>query len=160
MIALQSTLCPEIPEVVNNADYQNKMYMLRRIDEILRVGKIDECYIEMAINHWLNNRNEKDPPRDQDLRQFAKTSQWGFRAMLLKSLMGYRYRELSIQLAQCPLYRWFCRMDMFGPIKSPGKSSLQEWAQRLPVEQIQQIMDQITTQAVGPCNPLELKKPN
>jgi len=157
MIALQSTLCPELPDVINNIDYQNQMAILRRIDEILRVGKIDECYIEMTINHWLNSREQNQEPRAQDFNQFTKTSQWGFRAMLLKSLMGYRYRELSVQLAQCPLYRWFCRMEMFGPIKSPGKSSLQEWAQRLPVDQMQLIIDHITATAAAPCNPLELK---
>ena len=156
-ISLQSSLCPELPEVVNNVDYQNKLAILQRIDQILRVGKIDECYIEMATNHWLNTRDGGPEPRAQDIRHFAKTSQYGFRAMLIKSLMGYRYRELSVLLAECPLYRWFCRMEMFGPIKSPGKSSLQEWAQRLPVDQMQLIINHITATAAAPCNPLELK---
>lgn len=157
MVALQSTLCPELPDVINNVDYQNKLAILRRIDQILRVGKIDECYIEMAINHWLSTRDQGPEPRAQDFKHFAITSQYGFRAMLIKSLMGYRYRELSVQLAQCPVYRWFCHMEMFGPIKSPGKSSLQEWAHRLPVDQMQRIIDHITATAAAPCNPLELK---
>jgi len=157
MIALQTTLCPDLPQVINNIDYQNKHALLQRIDDILASGKIDECYIDSAMTRWLEQRDSKSKPRAQDYIQYAKTSQWGFRAMLLKSLLGYSYRELSVQLAQCPLYRWFCRMEVFGPIKSPGKSSLQDWALRLPIESMQNIIDQITAQSLEPGNPLELK---
>lgn len=96
--------------------------------------------------------------RGQDLRKYQQTSLWRFRATILKSLFGYGYRELSVQLAQCPLYRWFCRMERIGgPITGPGKSSLQEWAQRLPVEKMQQVIDQVTLTACQEQNPLELK---
>lgn len=156
-IALQPSFCPELPEVINNIDYQNQLTFLRRIDEILRKGNIDDCYIEMCLQHWLDSRSDEQEPRDQDFKHFAQTSQWGFRATLLKSLMGYGYRELSVQLAQCPLFRWFCRMELFGPLKAAGKSSLQEWAQRLPIDQMQIIIDRVTEFASKPCNPLELK---
>ena len=46
-------------------------------------------------------------------------------------------------------------MEVFGPIKSPGKSSLQDWALRLPVELMQSMIDQITAQSLEPGNPLE-----
>lgn len=120
-------------------------------DEIIHVGGPGASRIGNIGGGVLGTTIGKLP------KQPAITSQYGFRAMLIKSLMGYRYRELSVQLTQCPVYRWFCRVEMFGPIKSPGKSSLQEWAHQLPVDQLQRIIDHITATTAAPRNPLELK---
>jgi hypothetical protein len=43
--------------------------------------------------------------------------------------------DRSIRLAECPLYRWFCRIENFGPIRVPSKSTLQDLGQWLPEEE-------------------------
>jgi hypothetical protein len=48
-------------------------------------------------------------------------------------------------------------MEVFAPIKSLGKSSLQGWALRLTIESMQNIIYQINAQSFEPSNPLKLK---
>ncbi len=43
-------------------------------------------------------------------------------------------------LARTPLYRWFCVCPDFEVVRVPGKSTLQNYAQWLPEEEMQKVL--------------------
>jgi hypothetical protein len=58
---------------------------------------------------------------------------------VLKHLLGIDYRGMSVRLAQCELFRWFCHLPSFEKVRVPGKSTLQTygtWLERGAIESV------------------------
>jgi hypothetical protein len=72
------------------------------------------------------------------------------------SLLGEDYRGMSRRLAECPLFRWFCQIETLGPIRVPGKSTLQEYAQWLPENELREIVGTLLQAAHNGESALEL----
>lgn len=57
--------------------------------------------------------------------------------------LGGSYRELSKMIAMSPLYRWFCHCEDFEQIQVPGKSALADYATWLPLEDLEEVHEQL-----------------
>ena len=47
----QPHLSPNIPQVINNKDYQEYRSLLEQIDEILVRGKVEEEFVDLCLEH-------------------------------------------------------------------------------------------------------------
>jgi len=164
ILPYQLNLSPALPVVLGNKDYLDSEQLLHRINEMLCIGNIDSLFIRLCFEKWQSELSEskKKELSGTTIANFNEESSKAIRTVILKSLLGFSFRELSRQLAQCPLYRWFCGMETLGPIRVPGKSVLQEYANRLPAEMMETVITQVillASEADGPkaVNPLYLK---
>ena len=150
ILSYQLKLSPALPVVTGNIDYQNFEQFLFRIDEMLRVGKIDDLVIRLCYEHWISelSESEKQEQSGADISRFNEASYKAFRSTLLKSFVGLGYRGMSIQLAQSPLHRWFCGIETLGQIHVPAKSSLHY---RSVPSVISHTHDQPSSADVGMC---------
>lgn len=81
--------------------------------------------------------SEKEP-----VRQSAR-SEKALRCTVLKNILGEDYREMSVRLAQCGLFRWFCKLPELETVRVPGKSTLQEYANWLPHEEMGKVLGRL-----------------
>ena len=72
------------------------------------------------------------PLKAGELAGQSERSERALRCTVLKNTLGEDYRGVSVRLAQCELFRWFCRLPELEAVRVPGKSTLQEYANWLP----------------------------
>jgi hypothetical protein len=83
------------------------------------------------------------PVSQGDLVRQSERSEKALRCTVLKNLLGEDYRETSVRLAQCRLFRWFCKLPELEVVRVPGKSTLQEYANWLPHEEMGKVLAQL-----------------
>ena len=93
------------------------------MDEILRLSGIEEQFVQASLIKWLGDRDSSQVSAQAMTWQIER-SQRALRCMLLLSYLNLSYREMSVRLAECPLYQWFCALDRMDEIKVPSKSEL------------------------------------
>jgi len=130
ILEFQRFLRPALPVILGNVDYQQHESFVRRVDEILITGGVEETFVRLCLECWDKQHEcEGEGSRKHKAR---KTYQGHcFRALrceLLRTFLRADYREFSVLLAQCPLYQWFCGLDQMGAVRVPGKSLLQEYS--------------------------------
>lgn len=147
ILPFQPTLCPALPVVLGNADYQEFEERLRRIDQLLIASGVEKSLVEQCLARY-----------DQQFRAAttkarARHQRHSYRALrcnVLRGLLGEDYRGLSRRLAECPLFRWFCGLEELAAVRVPGKSTLQDYAHWLPAETMRPIIEQLILAAQQP----------
>ena len=148
-IALQESLRPVIPKVKGCKDYRQEQQLLERVNKVLVFSGVEQKYLEkrMAIFHReaesLAVAGKKPLNGPEAQIRHMKHSRRALRCTVLKGLVGGSYRELSKMLAMSPLYRWFCHCEDFEEIQVPGKSTLADYATWLPLEDMEEIHEQL-----------------
>lgn len=146
IISFQPRLRPALPEVLNNVDYQRSAEILRRIDTILIESGIEHDFVarcdRQLAEKGVGKRTEGWKARYQ--RQSAQA----LRCMILKVFFADSYRELSRRLADSELCRWFIHLPAEGAIRVPTKSTLQDYADRLPEEELRLVVDALLSSAM------------
>jgi len=167
ILPLQDGLRPVLPKVIGCVDYTNFENNLRIVDSILVAGKIESLFVRLSMEQFEAKAKEAGVEAGAKARQrHQKHSETALRCIILKNLLGGSYRDTSRRLAECSLFRWFCRIDEFEQVRVPGKSTLQDYAHWLPSEQMQRVLDAVTMAAaktdengvspIGLANELEL----
>jgi len=148
IVSFQPRLRPALPQVVNNVDYHRNADILRRIDSILIESGVEndfiarcDAQIEPAIL-----REAKPGWRAHFQRQSAQA----LRCMILKGFFQDSYRDLSTRIADSELCRWFLHLPQEGKIRVPSKSTLQDYADRLPEHELRQVIDTLLASAMTP----------
>jgi hypothetical protein len=80
-------------------------------------------------------------------RHCAK-SETALRCTVLKNFLGEDFRGMSVRLAQCQLFRWFCKLPELENVRVPGKSMLQEYAHWLEHEEMKKVL-RLLCEAMG-----------
>lgn len=164
ILPFQLPICPALPTVYGNVDYTEFSDQLHRIDEILRVSGVERLFVEMSLGRFYEGASEAGVP--PSIRAHLNHQKHSFRALrctMLMSLLGESYRGMSRRLAECPLFRWFCRMEGLAGVWVSGKSTLQEYANWLPPEVMRVVAEALLKaaheedQALGLANALELE---
>lgn len=83
------------------------------------------------------------PVSQGDLVRQSERSEKALRCTVLKNILGEDYRGMSVRLAQCELFRWFCKLPELEAVRVPGKSTLQEYASWLPHEEMGEVLAQL-----------------
>lgn len=168
ILPLQETLRPALPKVIGCVDYTNFETNLQIVDTILRESKIEALFVRLSLEGFLAKATEAGNQISAKAHErHQRQSERALRCTILKNLLSGSYREISRRLAECPLFRWFCRLGEFETIQVPGKSTLQDYAHWLPEEQMRQVLDAVTEAAtatdheghsvIGLANALELE---
>jgi len=126
-LQIQDTLRRAIPQVQGGKDYQDQERLLVRVDRVLPVSGVEREFVRLSLEA-LEARGEVTVNRAQ---RHAMHSERAIRCTVLKHLLGIDYREMSVRLAQCELFRWFCHLPSFEKVRVPGKSRLQTYGTRL-----------------------------
>jgi len=109
---------------------------LVRTDKILRESGVERLFVRLSLDRY---GKAKTASPGNLVRQSAR-SEKALRCTVLKNLLGEDFREMSVRLAQCELFRWFCRLPELETVRVPGKSSLQTYANWLPHEEMEKVL--------------------
>lgn len=149
IIPAQLSLRPVLPTIIGNRDYQLFEELLIRMDRILWLSHLQTGFCERWVAQWRTGLKQGDPSGKQEAQQ-AQIAGVAFRCILLRQLLNASYRQMSIRLAQCPLFQWFCGLDHLGGIKVPGKSSLQRFEEFLDADVVRQSVEELIGLAARP----------
>jgi hypothetical protein len=147
ILPFQPTLCPALPVVLGNADYQDFEERLRRIDQLLIASGVETSWVAQCLARYdqqFSTATTKARARHQ------RHSYRALRCNVLRGLLGEDYRGLSRRLAECPLFRWFCGLEELAAVRVPGKSTLQEYAHWLPADTLRPLVEQLILAAQQP----------
>jgi len=147
ILPFQPTLCPALPVVLGNGDYQAFADRLHRIDQLLIWSGVEKSFVEQCLACY----DQQFPAATTKAR--ARHQRHSYRALrcnVLRGLLGEDYRGMSRRLAECPLFRGFCGLEELAAVRVPGKSTLQDYAHWLPVETLRPIIEQLIRAAQQP----------
>ena len=108
-----------------------------RTDRILRLSGVERYFVELSLERL--EAEATGPVSRKDLVRHAERSERALRCTLLRHLLGEDYREMSVRLAQCELFQWFCKIPVFEVVKVPAKSTLHEYGQWLPHQEMEKV---------------------
>jgi hypothetical protein len=176
----QPHLSPDIPQVINNKDYQEYRSLLEQIDEIFVKGKIEEEFVDLCLEHKqdelaeLVKDQESEASRSEggssvklsprSINRLQKMARKALRCNIVRKLAGGSFRQFSDRLAESALLQWFCLIDQLAVIEPPTKSTLERFDKIVPDSMIQQVTDPATLKAMeagtsSEDQPLALEQP-
>lgn len=148
-LATQIPLRPVLPQVLNNIDYHRREQELRRMNDLLRLSGVERNFQAAWMGKWMEGRSESDVRAGQILKQEAR-SRRALRCVILMSMFGESYREMSVRLAECPLYQWFCELDHLGGIRVPSKSELGRFVETVDASVLREVNELLIAMAAKP----------
>jgi hypothetical protein len=136
-----------LPEVVGNLDYQLQRKLFERVDEILRLSKIDELLCQRLI--YECEKTFKNPIKNEidfHTKMFAH-AQVILRTTIARNILQMDYRDFAARLADSPLLQRFCLVDQQWNSKThvPSKSTLQGWETAIPKSIIDEMNGKLIT---------------
>ena len=153
--AYQPHLSPNIPQVINNKDYQEFRSVLEQIDAILVKGKLEEEFVKLCLKHKLQEltklakeqKSETLKAKDNTsvklrrrwLKLLQKMSRKALRCNIARKLVGGSFRKFSDRLADSALLQWFCLIDQLAAIQTPTKSTLDRFDKIVPDSTIEEL---------------------
>ena len=166
-LAQQLSFRPDLPVILNNADYRRQEEELKRIDQILRLSGIEKDFAQAWLFNWLEDREESQVSGEAMSKQLERARR-GLRCVILQSLLSLPYRAMSVRLAECALFRWFCALDRMDEIKVPSKSEVHRFTRMVDAQTLKELNQSVIAlaarpageadqQALGLKNEIELK---
>lgn len=140
-ILIQDHLRPALPTVLGCRDYQEQEQLLIRADRILRVSGVERLFVGLSLERY--QAATAGPVSPGDLIRQSERSEKALRCTVLKNILEEDYRGMSVRLAQCGLFRWFCKLPELEAVRVPGKSTLQEYANWLGHEEMGKVLGQL-----------------
>jgi hypothetical protein len=154
ILPFQPTLCPALPVVLGNGDYQAFEEQLRRIAQLLSLSGVEKSFVAQCLARY----DQQFPTATTKSRvRHQRHSYRALRCNVLRGLLGEDYRGLSRRLAECPLFRWFCGLEELAAVRVPGKSLLQDYAHWLPAETLRPMIEQLILAAHQPARAAALE---
>lgn len=156
-ITPQLALRPELSTVIGNIDYTRFAAELARIEELLVMSGVEREFIERsAIQFIARGVTAGTAVNNMLLGRYKARSVVALRSMILMGILGEDFRGMSCRLAECQLFRHFCGLECLGPIRVPSKSTLQEYSQWLPKEEMREVIGKLLRAAGEGKSALEL----
>lgn len=176
----QPHLSPNIPQVINNKDFQEFRSVLEQINTNLIKGKIEEDFVRLCVEHKqkelmeLTGGQDSESSKAEDstsvklsrrwMKRLQETARKALRCNIARKLTGGSFRKFSDRLADSNLLQWFCLIDRLAVITPPTRSTLDRYDKIGPDSIIQQVIDRTTIKAMEPGTssedqPLGLVKP-
>ena len=161
----QDELQPPVPTVLGSIDYRTWRQRLERIDEILRVSRVEEAFVRLCLKRRLAEWKQKaEQERRSDQRMcdgdqilFQRICSVALRATVARTLSGDSLRDFSARLADSSLLQWFCRLSRVGPVRIPGKSQLQLYQEMVRESELREVVNRLMEEAAEKDSALELE---
>jgi hypothetical protein len=150
IVTIQETLRPALPLVFGSKDYRDQEQLIERIDLVLKKSGIEQLFVRLSLKQYEARLAEaiitdKDRARAaQQSSRHAKRSEQVLRCNVLRSILGESFRGMSKRLAECQLFRQFCKLEELEMVRVPSKSTLQDYENWLPQEKMKQLLDALT----------------
>lgn len=140
MIAIQTELRPDIPNIYGAADYREFREILLHMDTALRAGVAEEL-----VNNWLE---KWEAAREGVVTPGRLALMWRYahyvlRCNVARHLMGLPFREFSVRLADSELLQWFCSISVWGQRKACSKSSLERYDKWFSAEDVERVTREV-----------------
>jgi hypothetical protein len=148
ILPFQPTLCPALPVVLGNGDYQDFEARLHRIDQLLLASGVEKSFVAQSLARF---DRQFPAAKTKSRARHQRHSYRALRCNVLRGLLGEDYRGMSRRLAECPLFRWFCGLEELAAVRVPGKSTLQDYAHWLPAETLRPLIEQLIRAAQQPA---------
>ena len=132
-ITYQLEMMPPLPTIFGPVDYRDFRENLEHIDRILVTKDLEMQFIADDLEHC---GIFSPTPKDIEKRQHM------LRCAILKAITGVDFRELSMRIADSPLFQWFAGYSRLSSITTPSKSTLQRYCQVFESWQVQRLIDQ------------------
>ncbi len=156
-ITPQLALRPGLSTVIGNIDYTRFSAELTRIDELLVMSGVEREFIERSAKQFIaRGVTAGTTGHNMLLGRYKARSVVALRSMILMGMLGEDFRGMSCRLAECQLFRHFCGLECLGPIRVPSKSTLQEYSQWLPKEEMREVIGKLLRAAGEGKSALEL----
>ena len=157
IIAFQPELCPALPVVVGNCDYQEFKTILLRIDELLHLSGLESDFVRLCLEEGERELAETAQlhgrrPRGSSpkvLARMAEHSVLALRCNLARTLIGGSYREFSRRLADSTLLQWFCGLSRLDVVRVPSKSTLDRYGKLVPEQVLREVIDRLNQAAAA-----------
>ena len=147
ILPFQPTLCPALPVILGNVDYQDFEFQLHRLDQLLIASGVEKSFVVQSLAYF-DRQFPAATPKSRARHQ--RHSYRALRCNVLRGLLGEDYRGMSRRLAECPLFRWFCGLEELAAVRVPGKSTLQDYAHWLPPDTLRPLIEQLILAAQQP----------
>ncbi len=130
IVAFQTELRPELPEINGSKDYREFRATLEDMDRILVKSGIEYRF----ISKHLEKLGLK--PNTGKYQFHCRTSRMALRYSILLALTNESYRELSRHVADSILFQWFTHTAALGKVKPVSKSSIERFEKMFEREEI------------------------
>lgn len=162
----QDELRPPVPTVLGSIDYRTWRQRLERIDEILRISRVEEAFVRLCLKRRLaewKQKAEQDGRPDQRMCEgdqvlLQRISSVALRTTVARTLTGASFRDFSARLADSPLLQWFCRLSRLDAVRVPGKSQLQLYQEMVSESELREVVNSLMDSAAEKDSPLELEE--
>jgi len=123
----------------------------------MRESGVDVLFLNLSRERFIKRCGEKGvEPSAKALARHQERSFHALRCTVLGNMTGRSLREQSMDLALSPLYRKFCGLECLGRVRAPGKSTLGEYRQWLPEEEMRKVNDRLVKAASGQCGNVDV----
>jgi len=142
IIYFQPEFRPALPCVFGAKDYQEFRAELIEADRILTESGLEERLIAAQIASY----EKPFPPRQ--LKRHIKTLRLALRHNILLAITGLSFRQLSLRLADSPLFQWFTHTELIDGVRPVSKSTLERFEKLIDVERVSEMIHELN-QAVA-----------
>lgn len=153
---VQEELKTALPQVYACADYHALKAQLTLMDSLLRVGGLEADLVADALQRWERARSS-DGASTKPTRQFllaksrkARYLRMAVRCNILRHLLGFSERDLSIRIADGALLQWFIGINFIDGVHPPSKSTLDRFSRDFAPEKIEQAVKDLMRQVGQP----------
>ena len=157
IIAFQPELCPVLPLVVGNVDYQEFRTTLERIDTLLMDGGVEAAFMQACLQEVDQERaecavragSEPQPVGGKDVIRISQHAGRALRCNIARALVGESFRDFSCRLADSSLLQWFCGLGRMDVVHVPSKSTLDRYSRFVPEDVMREVIAGLTRAAVA-----------
>lgn len=139
MLPFQKELCPELPPVAGNKDYNELDALLTRVDALLVQGGLE---VEFVSSFSKSRRNTP-----KKIGRIIRA----LRCTILRMLFQLPYARAARELGTNYLYQKFCGLIKVDVIESPSSSTLERYEKLAPAEKVRGLVTYINSVASYPA---------
>ncbi len=140
IIPFQTKFDKGFPSVLGNAEYTAECDLLRAMDLIITHSGIeytfikfflDVCSVEKYICVFGTDQPSELTTKEREVAR--DNALFALRASVLRKHLRLSLRRFSLAISHSDLYKWFCRINRFATPRVPGKSTIHEYENMIPV---------------------------
>jgi hypothetical protein len=165
LVPEQEFLSCYVATVYGPIEYREWKSQLERIDELLRLSRVEETFQRLSLaqrNQGEQRKAEKEnrpfhalSPVEQE--SYERLSSQVLRCNAARTLTGESLRDFGCRLAESGLLQWFCKLERLDAVvRIPGKSALQRYSQWLAEAEMRTLLDTLLAAASDGAQALEL----
>jgi hypothetical protein len=141
IIPFQSKFNKDFPVVIGNAEYNAECELLKAMDIVIAASGMEETFIKYSLDVGYVNKaislfgtGKSSRLMAKEIEAIRENAIFALRASILRKHLRLPLRRFVLALSHSDLYKWFCRINRFSTPKVPGKSTIHDYENMIPVE--------------------------